>query len=38
MSQFSEVDPLRILDQLRWRHYIVYWSANMQLTTANPRK
>ena len=27
MSQFSEVDPIKILNQLRWRHYIVYWSS-----------
>lgn len=27
MSQFSEVDPIKILNQLKWRHYIVYWSS-----------
>jgi O-methyltransferase len=27
MSQFSEVDPINILNQLAWRHYIVYWSS-----------
>ena len=27
LSQFSKVDPLKVLNSLMWRHYIVYWSS-----------
>ena len=27
LSQFSKEDPLKVLNSLMWRHYIVYWSS-----------
>lgn len=40
LSQFKESNALEMLDSLRWRHYIVYWSShyaivNTQVATKN---